>query len=567
MHLAGTTYDQLCRTFRWELPARFNIASAVCDVHARATPDATALIEVTETGDVRTWSFARIEEQACRLANVLNALHVGRGTIVAVHLSQSVEALVSHIAIHKLGAIVMPLFGLFGPDAVAFRLADSGAAVLISTPANLERAAQNIGDIETLRYTLSVGGGGSSSRASGCPPATGLVTSAFGCPPATGPCLDFWSMLAKARSTAPTADTAANDPAYLMYTSGTTGNPKGVLHAHRVLLGHLPGVMVPHDLFPKPGDRFWTPADWAWAGGIFDVLLPSLYFGVPVVAQRMAKFDPEAAFALMARHQIRNVFMPPTALRLMRQVPDPTARHAVKLRSLATGGEPLGADMMDWGQATFGLAMSEFYGQTEVNLVVGNCPSLFAPRPGSMGRPIPGHTVAIVDPDGNVLPAGETGIVAVKRPDPVMFLEYWKQPEATAAKFRGDWCLLGDVAVQDADGYLWFQGRDNDIIKSSGYRIGPSEVEECLAKHPAVALAGVIGTPDALRGEVVTAFIVPVQGAVTGPELAADIQAFVKQHLAAHEYPRKIHFIAEMPMTVTGKVRRVDLRALDRELG
>ena len=295
---------------------------------------------------------------------------------------------------------------------------------------------------------------------------------------------DFWSLLSRAASTAPTADTSADDPALLIYTSGTTGNPKGALHAQRVLIGHLPGVMVPHDFFPKPGDRFWTPADWAWAGGLLDVLFPSLFHGVAVVGSVRAKFEPDWAFDFMGRHGVRNTFMPPTALRLMRQVPNPRAHFAYAVRSIGTGGEKLGEDMMAWGRDTFGLELSEFYGQTEVNLVVGNSPGLFPVRAGSMGRPIPGHTVEVVDDKGNVLPAGEPGIAAVRRPDPVMFLEYWKNPEATAEKFRGDWCLLGDVAVKDEEGYFWFQGRDDDIISSAGYRIGPGEVEECLDEAP-----------------------------------------------------------------------------------
>ncbi len=542
MRLAGATYDELVSGFRWELPTRFNIAEAIVGCHARTTPDAPALIEIEPAGAPRVWSFAEIDRAACRFANALSALGVRAGTIVAVHLTQGPAALIAHAGVLKAGAIVMPLFGLFGPDAVSFRLQDSGAQVLITTGDHLDRVGVSLAELPDLKHVIVTDQPG--SEGAGAPRRSG-----------------FWPLIEAATDRFTSVDTSPDDPAYLMYTSGTTGNPKGVLHAHRVLLGHLPGVMVPHDLFPQAGDRFWTPADWAWAGGIFDVLLPSLYFGVPVVASAKVKFDPDAALDLMARHDVRNVFMPPTALRLMRQVPDPK-RHAVHLRSLATGGEPLGADMIEWGKETFGLTMSEFYGQTEVNLVVGNCPTVFPPRPGSMGRPIPGHSVEVVDDEGRVLPAGETGIVAVKRPDPVMFLEYWKQPEATAAKFRGDWCLLGDIASKDADGYFWFQGRDNDIIKSSGYRIGPGEVEECLAKHPAVLLAGVIGTPDTLRGEAVTAFIVPAEGVTPSDALAVEIQRFVREHLASHEYPRHIRFIKEMPMTVTGKIRRVDLRKL-----
>ena len=366
MHLAGPTWEEVAATFRWEVPPRFNIARAICDVHARLRPDAPALVYEQADGSVRTFSFAEIGAHVCRCANMLADLGVGRGSVAAIHLPQGPEALISHIAIQKLGAIALPLFTLFGPDAIFYRLADSGARMLITTPAALERTREAVAAVDTLRHVITVGGDAHTSH-------------------------DFWSLLDRAASEAATADTAADDPALLIYTSGTTGNPKGALHAQRVLLGHLPGVMLPHDFFPRPGDRFWTPADWAWAGGLLDVLFPSLFHGVPVVASMRAKFDPEWAFAFLGRHAIRNAFMPPTALRLMRQVPNPRARHAYALRSVATGGEKLGADMLGWGRDAFGLELAEFFGQTEVNLVVGNAPSLFAVRPGSMGRAIPGH--------------------------------------------------------------------------------------------------------------------------------------------------------------------------------
>lgn len=547
MRLLGATFEEISASFAWEIPATFNIAEAICGRHAAATPDAEALIFEAADGRVSTWSFARVEEAASRLANGLGSLGVRKGSIVGIGLPQSPETLIAHVAVQKLGAIALPLFALFGPDAVAYRLADSGAHVLITGAAALERARGEIDGIATLAHRVVVAGEGMRH-------------------PDAAREHDFWDLIGRASASCVTAQTAADDPALLIYTSGTTGNPKGVLHAARVLIGHLPGVALPQDLFPKPGDRFWTPADWAWAGGLLDVLMPSLYHGVSVVGSARSKFDPEWAFALMARHGVRNVFMPPTALRLMRQVENPR-RFGCGLRSIGTGGERLGEDMIAWGRDTFGLTLNEFFGQTEVNLVVGNCASLFPVRPGSMGRAIPGHTVEIVDHDGRVLPAGEAGVVAVKRPDPVMFLEYWRKPEATAEKFRGDWCLLGDVATKDGDGYFWYQGRDDDIISSAAYRIGPGEVEECLMKHPAVALAGVIGSPDPIRGEVVAAFIVPREGVAAGPQLAAEIQTFVRQRLAAHEYPRKIRFIKEMPMTVTGKVRRVDLRKMDAESG
>lgn len=542
MHLGGATYEETYATFRWEMPRRFNIAAAICDRHADAVPTATALIYEPSTGEVETWSFRRLQRAANRFANALEALGVSRGTIVAIHLPQCPESVIAHVAVQKLGAICLPLFNLFGPDALEFRLTDSAARVLVTTEAAFHRMEDVLRAIETLKHVVVVG-------LASAPSATVQV---------------FDALLGSASDYRATADTGPDDPAILMYTSGTTGNPKGVLHGGRVVIGHLPGVMVPQDFFPQPGDRFWTPADWAWAGGLLDVLLPSLYHGVPVVGSARAKFDPEWAFDFMARHSVRNVFLPPTALRLMRQIDSPRERYPYDLRSLGSGGETLGADLIEWGRETFGLTINEFYGQTEVNVVVGNSAPLFPVRPGSMGRAIPGHTVEVVDDAGNVLPPGTPGIIAVLRPDPVMFLEYWGKPEATAEKFRGDWCLLGDIAVKDADGYFWFQGRDDDIINSAGYRIGPSEVEECLMRHPAVALAGVIGVPDELRGEAVAAFVVVKPGSSPSSELAAEIQAFVRDRLAAHEYPRRITFIEELPTTITGKVRRVDLREMAR---
>jgi acetyl-CoA synthetase len=307
-----------------------------------------------------------------------------------------------------------------------------------------------------------------------------------------------------------------------------------------VLLGHLPGVELPQEFFPQPGDIFWTPADWAWIGGLLDVLLPAWHHGMPVLAHRFAKFDPEAAFALMAEFGVRNAFMPPTALKMMRRVENPRARWAYDLRSIGSGGETLGEELLAWGRETFGLTINEFYGQTECNLIVANCAGLMPVRPGAMGRAVP--------------------TVAVKRPDPVMFLEYWNNPAATAAKFAGDWLLTGDMARRDADGYFHFLGRDDDVITSGGYRIGPGEIEDCLLKHPAVALAAAVGVPDPLRTERVKAFLVLNDGHEPGPALAREIQDWVKTRLAAHEYPREVAFLDALPMTATGKIMRRELR-------
>ncbi len=275
-----------------------------------------------------------------------------------------------------------------------------------------------------------------------------------------------------------------------------------------MLLGHLPGVEMPHDFFPQPGDRFWTPADWAWAGGLLDCLLPSLHHGVPVVARKFDKFDPEDAFAFMARAGVRNAFIPPTALRMLRAARNPRGRHDIRLRTIGSGGESLGAETYEWGKAAFGLAINEFYGQTECNLVLASCAMIGVSRPGAIGKPVPGHAVAVIRDDGTRTDAGELGQIAVKRPDPVMFLGYWGRPDATEEKFIGDWMTTGDQGVVDEDGYITFVGRDDDVITSAGYRIGPGEIEDCLIAHPAVALAAVIGKPDPVRTEIVKAFIV-----------------------------------------------------------
>ena len=264
------------------------------------------------------------------------------------------------------------------------------------------------------------------------------------------------------------ADTTPDDPAMMIFTSGTTGPPKGALHGHRVLLGHLPGFQLHHDFLPRPGDLMWTPADWAWAGGLLNALLPSLYFGVPVVFGRFDKFDPEGALLLMEKMRVRNAFIPPTALRMLKTVADIRRRFRLDLRTVGSAGEALGRETYDWARAELGMPVNEFYGQTECNIVLSSASSLGVSRGGAIGKPVPGHRVAIIDADGRPMPAGEVGQIAVARPDPVMFLEYWQNPEATEKKFIGDWMTTGDQGVEDADGYFSFFGRDDDVITSAG---------------------------------------------------------------------------------------------------
>jgi acetyl-CoA synthetase len=350
----------------------------------------------------------------------------------------------------------------------------------------------------------------------------------------------------------------------MVYTSGTTGAPKGALHAHRVLIGHLPGIEFSHEFLPQDGDRFWTPADWAWAGGLLNVLLPGLHYGVPVVSARFDKFDPEQAFALMARMGVRNAFIPPTALRMLRSVPPPQGRHAICLRSVGSGGEALGAEILEWGKSALGLTINEFYGQTECNIVLASCAAIGVSRAGAIGKPVPGHTVAVIRPDGSECAAGDLGQIAIARPDPVMFLGYWNKPDATAEKFIGNWMTTGDQGVTEADGYVRFVGRDDDVITSAGYRIGPFEVESALVEHPQVVEAAAVAAPDPDRGSIVKAYVVLRPGAPRDAALVAELQEHVKRVTAPYKYPRAIEFVDDLPKTVSGKIRRVELRERER---
>jgi acetyl-CoA synthetase len=522
--------------FAWSIPRQYNIGVDCCDRWAYAEPSRAAIIEVGADDHATVFTYGELRAESNQIANALRRRGIGRGDCVALLLPQSRHVAAAHIAIYKLGAVALPLASLFGVEALQYRLSDSSARGLVCDGPGLARLREIGGEkLPELQTILCVDG-------------------------AQGGAEDFFAALAAESAEFTPVATLAEDPALMIYTSGTTGLAKGALHAHRVLPGHLPGVTMPHDGFLRAGDLMWTPADWAWAGGLLNVLLPSLHFGVAVVAKSFRKFDPDAAFALMAAQKVRNAYIPPTALRMMRSVPSPRKKYDFTLRSLNTGGESLGAETFHWGREALDLTINESYGQTECNLVLASSASLGVNRPGAIGKPVPGHEVGVIRPDGSLCDDGETGEIAVRRPDPVLFLEYWRRPEATASKFLGDWMLTGDRAHRDADGYVFFEGRDDDVISSAGYRIGPAEIEDVLLRHPAVANAAAVGKPDVLRGEVVKAFIVLKPGFAASPELAKEIQAQVKTRLSGHEYPREIEFLAEMPLTTSGKIIRRLLR-------
>lgn len=528
-------YVQARDHFEWNVPDYFNIGIDVCDRWALHDPDRPAIIEFDGSNSYVT-SFEALRLRSNRLANLLVGYGLKPGDRVGVLASQRVDTAAAHIAIYKCGAIAVPLFSLFGQDALRHRLVDSETSFLIADEGGFRTTATIRDELPKLAVVIPMD------------PVDELVG------------LD--TLLQGMSEDFKPVPTRAEDPALIIYTSGTTGASKGALHAHRVLLGHLPGVEMSHDEFPKPGDRMWTPADWAWIGGLLDVLLPALHHGVAVVAHRFAKFTAEAAFELIACCCVRNVFLPPTALKMMRLVPDPAKRWPLELRTVASGGETLGSELLEWGRQALGVTINEFYGQTECNMVLSSCSAWFEPRAGAIGRPVPGHTVGIIGRDGELVAPNELGEISVRRPDPVMFLGYWRNQKATSEKFRGEWLLTGDLGSVDDEGFFRFLGRVDDVITSAGYRIGPGEIEDCILRHPAVEAVGVAGVPDPTRTEIVVAFVVLRQEPDDRDALAAELQELVRSRLGAHQYPRRVCFLDSLPLTTTGKVMRRKLRAL-----
>ena len=534
-------HREVYESFRWNVPARFNIAEAACRRWA-VERHRLALYWEDEEGARCALSYWDLLQHACRLSNALAALGVARGDRVALVLPQRPETVVTYLACFQMGAICVPLSFLFGPDALEYRIAHSGARVAVVDPQtwrSLAPVRERLGNLEHVIGTAGAAGDG---------------------------LLDWGALLAKASSAFTPVETRPTDPACIIYTSGTTGPPKGALVPHQVLIGNLPGFEHSHDGFPQPGDIFWSPADWAWTGGLWDALMPTLFHGHAILGYR-GRFDAERAFHLLEKYQIRNAFLFPTALKMMmRADPHPRARRSLALRSLMSGGEPVGPAVFEWCRGELGVTVNEIFGQTEINYIVGNSHTLWPVKPGSMGRPYPGHRIAVIDESGREMPPGEAGDVAVNRtwidgnPDPVFFLGYWDNEAATRAKYTGDWCRTGDEAAFDEDGYLWYRGRADDMFKSAGYRIGPAEIENCLVKHAAVANCAVVPSPDETRGAVIKAFVLLAPGAVPTQSLKDELRDHVKRHLAPWQQPREVEFVTELPMTTTGKVQRKVLR-------
>jgi len=557
-------YKAIHQGFGWKVPQRFNMAQACCGQWAAQVASARRVAireHVVGQGLGRSWTFAQLQNAANRLSRVLHAQGVRRGDRVAIVMPQRFETAVAYMAVLQMGAVAMPLSMLFGPEALSFRINDSQARVAVCDESTLEALKQARPDCPGLQCLIGVGEAAAVAD------------------------LDYAKVCAASPAHFKAVSTLADDPAVLIYTSGTTGNPKGALIPHRALIGNLTGFVCSQNWFgfdPFQAKQplkavFWSPADWAWTGGLMDALLPSLYFGRPIVAFN-GRFSPEVAFEILQSHGVTHTFLFPTALKaMMKAVPDAKTRYRLKLQAIMSAGEAVGDAVFGYCQAQLGVTVNEMFGQTEINYVVGNCARLWPARPGSMGKGYPGHQVAVIDEAGQLCPAGTPGEVAVNRldahghPDPVFFLGYWNNDQATTAKYTGDWCRTGDMAVADEDGYLWHQGRTDDMFKAAGYRIGPGEIENCLVKHAAVANAAVVPKPDADRGAVVKAYVVMSPDCLAQrPEGAArqafddavrsQLQAHVRGLLAPYEYPKEIEFIDQLPMTTTGKVQRRVLR-------
>ena len=535
-------FEELCLSFKWNIPEFYNIASDTVDQDIYQ--NRIALINFLQDGKIEEWSFVDIKRYANKLANVFDHFHLEANARVGIILGQCPETAIAHMACFKSGKISIPLFNLFGTDALHYRLLNSRASLVICDNIGLNKIFEIKDRLPDLKKIICIDSNDEKRNV-----------------------FNFKKLLEHASDSYITKKTKASDPALIIYTSGTTGGPKGALLPHRSLLGHIPGVEIPHEFLSSSEpvtDLFWTPADWAWIGGLFDVLLPAWHFGIPVVSYRSQKFDPEVTFDLISRLQIKNTFLPPTALKMMKSFnPSKTVKN-LKLRTVGSGGEALGEDLLEWGKQILGVGINEFYGQTECNLTVSNCGAIMPTRQGSIGKPVPGHEVRIINENGELIKEpGLDGEIIVKSDTPVSFLKYWENDKATKQKVRDGWLYTGDFAYKDEEGYFYFKGRKDDIINTSGYRVGPSEVEDAVLSHPKVSMVAVIGIPDKLRGHIIKAFVVPRDHNNVLAEneiLKRSIQNHVKLKLAAHEYPRLIEFVHELPLTTTGKIIRKDLR-------
>src|SRR4051812_24042302 len=509
------TYEEAVANHRWNVPARYNIAYDVCDKHP---PDKLAMIWEDYRGNEREVRWGELQELSNRFANVLRARGIERGDRVAVVLPPTPETAAAFFGTWKLGGILLSMSVLYGDEGIRHRITDSQAKVVVTDAANADRIERDL-----VEHVIV---------------------------------LDD-ELLANASTSFENADTSADDPAQLYYSSGTTGLAKGILHAHRYLLAHEEFIYC-HDV--ADGELFHGMGEWAWAAGIAPLLGPWRLGAVQVVLQRAGGFDPERQLAFLSRHEVTNVFATPTAIRSMMGIADARGRYPQRFRRVCSAGEPLNPEAIRWFREQYDVTVLDYYGLSESYPLCANFPWMEV-REGSMGRPMPGWDVQILDEDERPVAAGERGEICLRaRSNPHWPLGFWNKPEASEETFGGEWFHTKDAAMADEDGYVWYAGRADDVIIAAGYRIGPFEVESACLEHPAVQEAAAVASPDERRGHVVKAFIVVAEGHTGSDELADEIKAFVRDRLSAYAYPRRIEFVPDLPKTLTGKIRRIELR-------
>lgn len=532
------SYDQLCDSFEWEIPETFNIADYFCD---RWAPEKSrvAIFAEDPDGTQRTYTFWQLRNLSNQLGNYLAEQGVDRGDRVGIVSPQKPETLISYLATWKLGAVPVPLSTLFGPDALSYRLDDCDAVACIADTANLDDVREVRSNLDALDVNLVVDADPRDDE------------------------VEFWDALDGESRHRDVVQTDPEDPGLILYTSGTTGSPKGVVHGHRFMLGFLPWFVTTVCNMDIPeSDVYWTPTEWAWIA-FFATPFPALFYGRPILAYS-GQFAPEKAFDLVERYGVTNFLLTPTIVRMMMDVEDPAERWELDhVRTVWNAGEEPTKSVLEYVRDTFeNSAVHIGYGQSEA-VFVGDCTALTEFREGKMGKAAPGHEVDIVDPETAepTVEPGEVGEIAVRyEGDPMCFQEYWEKPDKTAEKIRNGWLLSEDMGSLDEDGYFSFIGRKDDVIISSGYRIGPEEIEDSVATHEAVTDVGVIGVPDEKRTEIPKAYIVLQDGYDPTQDLETEIQEYVKSRLAKYEYPREIEFIEELPRTTTGKIQRYELR-------
>jgi acetyl-CoA synthetase len=518
-------YDEMRRTFRWEVPERYNIAADVLDKH---DPSRLAMLWEDWQGNERSLTFGDMQALTNRTANALRAHGIGEGDRVAVMLPPLPEAAATFLATYKLGAILLSLSILYGDDSILHRLRDCSAKVIVTDAANRHRIDHVLDELPGLEHVL-------------------VVDEEFG------------RAVEQASDRFETLQTSADQAAQIYYTSGTTGLAKGIVHAHRYVIGHNEFELV-HDV--RADEVFHSTGEWAWIAGIIPGILGPWRFGSPIaVFARKGGYDPQHTLYVLEKYKVKNLFATPTALRAMAALGDVSHRYPrVSLRCACAAGEPLNPQVISWFERQFGIPVMDFYGLSESYPLCANYPTMEI-RPGSMGKPTPGWEVALLDEDEQPVSRGETGEISLRaRTNPHYPLGYWNRPEDSERVFGCEWFHTRDVARQDDDGYVWYEGRNDDVIISAGYRIGPFEVESALVAHPKVVEAAAVACPDAMRGHIVKAFVRVLPDAQPSDELAREIQSFVRERLSAYAYPRAVEFVDDLPKTLTGKIRRIELR-------